>query len=392
MKIKRQMSFLLAGILLLGVNGCAGSKEDAEVPTPSTSGSASPTDVEIQEDVIVDGSTVVFPASDAISKKFMTDNPELRVTVGLSNSEVSFKRFCLGDTDMAGASRPISKAEMDICEANNVQFVEVPYLFEVVTLVVHPNNDWASCLTLEQVKQIWQPVPEEGEAATLVATPPSPEGETETPEKIEKIENWNQINQEYPARKIVLYGPDNDSDTYEYFADTVIEQNADTRVDYNLSEQQTEVIENVKANPNSLGFVNLGNYQAYYQEEETTDQEKLEQKENPIKLVPIDNGSEQCVEPTPEMVYNGNYKPLSRPLFLYVNKGSLETRDGVQELTEYLFDSDNDSVYLEAGYLPLSGSILNLAKKRLDNLTTGSIFEGESVAADKLLEMLNEAE
>ncbi|MEC4987070.1 MAG: substrate-binding domain-containing protein [Oscillatoria sp. PMC 1068.18] len=391
MKIKRQMSFLLAGILLLGANGCGGSKEDAEVPTPSTSGSASPTEVEIQEDVIVDGSTVVFPASDAIAKKFMSDNPELRVTVGLSNSEVSFKRFCLGDTDMAGASRPISKAEMDICEANNVQFVEVPYLFEVVTLVVHPNNDWASCLTLEQVKEIWQPIPEEEETATLVTDLPASPGETETPEKIEKIASWKQINAEYPAREIVLYGPDNDSDTYEYFADTIIEQNAETRVDYQLSEQQAEIIENVKANANSLGFVNLGNYQAYYQEEETTDKEKLKQKKNPIKLVPIDNGSEQCIEPTPEMVYNGSYKPLSRPLFLYVNKGSLETRDGVQEFTKYLFNSDNDSVYLEAGYLPLSGTILNLSKKRLEKLTTGSIFEGESVAADKLLEMLNEA-
>ncbi|MGD1807489.1 PstS family phosphate ABC transporter substrate-binding protein [Dapis sp. BLCC M126] len=332
--------------LLLLVTACVGGEKKTElIETPSAAVTSE--EEEIRSYVLVDGSSTIFPISDTMAQNFMQDNPDLEVIVGISSSGSGLKKFCIGDTDISNASRPIKKSEIDLCRANGIEFVEIPIAFDAISIIANQYNDWSDCLTIEELKKIWQP------------------------DDADKITNWKQIREKFPEEPLRLYAPDTDSGTYDYFTDAVVGAAGKSRKDFKASEDDNIIIQGVESDWGSLGFLSL----AYY-----------ENNKDVLKLISIENSSGQCIEPSQETIANGAYTPLSRPLFLYVNKNSLETMPPVQAFVDYQIDVTNKEIISKVGYVPISGIIQVKVKKRLEELTTGSVFEGESAVGVKLTE------
>ena len=338
------LHYLTLAILLL-VTACGGGEKKTEpIETPSA---AAQEEEEIRSYVLVDGSSSIFPISDTMAQNFMQDNPDIQVIVGISSSGSGLKKFCIGDTDISNASRPIKKSEIDLCRANGIEFIEIPIAFDAISIIANQYNDWSDCLTLEELKKIWQP------------------------DDAEKVTNWKQIREKFPEEPLSLYAPDTDSGTYDYFTDAVVGAAGKSRKDFKANEDDNIIIQGIQSDWGSLGFLGF----AYY----------AENKEN-LKLIAIDNGSGQCIEPSQEAIANGTYSPLSRPLLLYVNKNSLEKMPLVKAFVDYQIDVTNKEIISEVGYVPISGIIQLKLKERLQELTTGSVFEGESAVGVRLID------
>lgn len=346
-QFKNQSLGFFAIALLLIVSACGSS--ETKTSTAQTSPEASTEDTEERQYVLVDGSSTIFPLSNTMAQKFMNDNPESQVIVGISSSGAGLKKFCLGDTDIANASRPIKKSEIDLCRANGIEYVEIPIAFDGISIIANRYNDWADCLTLEELTKIWQP------------------------DDTEKVTNWKQIRDEFPEEPLSLYAPDTDSGTYDYFTDAVTGAEGKSRKDFKASEDDDIIIQGIESDWGSLGFFGF----TYYEKNKDT-----------LKLIAVDNGSGQCVEPSSETIANGTYAPLSRPLFVYVNKNSLEKIPPVKAFIDYQINVANQAVISEVGYVPLPGILQGKVRERVEELTTGSVFEGESAVGVKLIDKL----
>lgn len=346
-QLKNQSLRYLAVALLLMVSAC-GSGE-TQTSTDETSPEANLEETEERQYVLVDGSSTIFPLSDTMAQKFMQDNPEIRVVVGISSSGAGLKKFCIGDTDISNASRPIKKSEIDLCRANGIEYVEIPIAFDGISIIANRYNDWADCLTIEELTKIWQP------------------------DDTEKVTNWKQIRDEFPEEPLSLYAPDPESGTYDYFTDAVTGAEGKSRKDYKASEDDDVIIQGIESEWGSLSFLSF----TYY-----------EQNKDALKLIAVDNGSGQCVEPSSETIANGTYSPLSRPLFLYVNKTFLEKMPAVKAFVDYQMDVANKAVISEEGYVPLPGMLQGKVRERVEELTTGSVFDGESAVGVKLIDKL----
>ncbi|MDJ0555980.1 MAG: PstS family phosphate ABC transporter substrate-binding protein [Microcoleaceae cyanobacterium MO_207.B10] len=345
---QQSLRFLALGLLLI-VSACGSGEKITS--TAEISPEVTEEETEERTFVLVDGSSTIFPVSDTMAENFMTDNPEVQVIVGISSSGAGLKKFCIGDTDIANASRPIKKSEIDLCRANGIEFVEIPIAFDGISVIANRYNDWAECLTLEELKTIWQP--NDGEA--------------------EKVSNWKQIRDELPEEPLSLYAPDTDSGTYDYFTDAVTGAEGKSRKDFQASEDDDVIIQGIESDWGSLGFLGF----SYYQKN----------KDN-LTLIAIDNGSGQCIEPSLETIANGNYSPLSRPLFLYINKNALENIPAVKAFVDYQIDIANKAVTSEVGYVPLPGFLQEKIQERVEKLITGSVFNGESAVGVKLIDKL----
>ncbi|NEP06223.1 MAG: PstS family phosphate ABC transporter substrate-binding protein [Okeania sp. SIO2G4] len=348
-QLKNQSLRFFAIALLLIVSACGNN--ETITSTTEISPQVKEEDTEEREYVLVDGSSTIFPLSDTMAQKFMNDNPENQVIVGISGSGNGLKKFCIGDTDIANASRPIKKSEIDLCRANEIEFVEIPIAFDGLSIIVNRNNDWADCLTLEELTKIWQPNDDDQD----------------------KITNWKQIRDEFPEEPLSLFAPDADSGTFDYFTDAVTGEEGRSRKDYQASENYDIIIRGIESDWGSLGFIGF----SYY-----------EKNQDFVKLIAIDNGNNQCVEPSSETIANGTYSSLSRPLFLYVNKNSLETIPPVKAFIDYQIDVANKAVISEVGYVPLPGLLQGKVRERVEKLTTGSVFDGESAVGVKLIDKL----
>lgn len=340
------LRFFTVAVLLL-VTACGGGQKKTE-PTQSPSAAAQE-EAEKRQYVLVDGSSTIFPVSDAMAQKFMNDNPEIQVIVGISSSGSGFKKFCIGDTDIANASRPIDQAEIDLCKANGIEYIEIPIAFDGIAVIANSSNDWAQCLTLEELTKIWQP------------------------DATGKVVNWKQIRDEFPQEPLSLYAPDTDSGTYDYFTDAVTGTEGKSRKDFKSSEDDEIIIQGIESDWGSLGFLGF----VYYQK-----------NKDALKLISVDNGSGQCVEPSIETIANGTYSPLSRPLFLYVSKTSLEKMPAVKAFVDYQTNVANQAVISEVGYVPLPGILQAKVQERIKELTTGSVFDGQSAVGVKLIDKL----
>ncbi len=336
--------FILAILLL--ITACGGGEKKTE-PIETPSAASTPEEEETRSYVLVDGSSTIFPISDTMAQNFMQDNADIQVIVGISSSGSGLKKFCIGDTDIGNASRPIKKSEIDLCRANGIEFVEIPIAFDAISIIANQYNDWSDCLTLEELQKIWQP------------------------DDAEKVTNWKQIREQFPEEPLSLYAPDTDSGTYDYFTDAIIGIAGKSRKDFKASEDDNIIVQGIESDWGSLGFLGL----AYY-----------ENNKDILKLISIDNGSGQCVEPSQEAIANGTYTPLSRPLFLYVNKSSLEKMPPVKAFVDYQIDVTNKEIISELGYVPISGILQVKIKEHLEELTTGSVFEGESTVGVKLID------
>ncbi|GAB4230943.1 MAG: hypothetical protein Kow0049_13050 [Stanieria sp.] len=300
--------------------------------------------------ITIDGSSTVFPITEAMAEEYQIANPGTRITVGISGTGGGFKKFCAGETDISNASRPIKTEEIELCKQNGIEYVELPVAYDGLSVVVNPQNDWVDCLTVEELKKIWEP---------------SAQG---------KITNWNQVRADFPNQELSLYGAGTDSGTFDYFTDAIVGEESASRGDYTSSEDDNVIVQGVANDPNALGYFGL----AYYEE----NQDKL-------KLVAIDDGDpsngDGCITPSAETVNDGTYQPLARPEFIYVKKEAL-ARPEVQSFVEYYLDPANSELVSEVGYIPMSDAVYQGAQNRLANQTTGTIFEGGSTVGVNLAE------
>ncbi|MBD2108406.1 PstS family phosphate ABC transporter substrate-binding protein [Nodosilinea sp. FACHB-13] len=257
----------------------------------------------------IDGSSTVYPISEAMAEEFMAANRGTQVTVGVSGTGGGFSKFCAGELDITGASRPIKASEVEACAAAGIEYIEVPVATDALTVVINPENDWADEMTVEQLQTLW------------------------SPESQDTVTRWNQIDPSWPNEPIELFGPGTDSGTFDYFTETIVGEAGSSRADYTASEDDNILVIGVSRDPNAIGYFGL----AYYLENQDT-----------LKAVAV-NG----VEPTPENVENGTYAPLSRPIFVYVKKSSLESRPEVRAFVEFMLENGPELVP-EVGYVPLS--------------------------------------
>jgi len=300
----------------------------------------------------VDGSSTVYPITEAVAEEFQKKNPGVRVTVGISGTGGGFKKFAAGETDISDASRPIKKTEADAGRAHGINYIELPVAFDALTVVVHPSNTWAATMTVADLKKIWEPAAQG------------------------KITRWNQVRPNWPDRPIKLYGAGADSGTFDYFTDAINGKEKACRGDYTASEDDNVLVNGVSRDPNALGFFGL----AYY----------LENKAK-LKAVRIDDGDTSngagAVGPSIETVIKGTYQPLARPIFIYVKQQSA-TRVEVRAFVDFYL-ANAASLVKEVGYVPLPASTYKKAQARWQKRTTGSVFkEGGSTVGVELEKVL----
>lgn len=341
---------VLALILALGAAGCGAAAPDTAGGGGGGGGEGGGD--QLSGEVVIDGSSTVFPISEAMAEDFGGENPGVQVTVGVSGTGGGFERFCAGETDISDASRPIGEDEIAVCEENGIEFIELPVSFDGLSNVVNTENDFVDCLTVEELKTIWEP---------------EAEGE---------ITNWNQVRDDFPDRPLALVGAGTDSGTYDYFTEAIVGEEGASRGDYQASEDDNVLVQAVQQDENALGFFGL----SYY-----------EQNRDSLKLLGVDNG-DGCVKPSAETVSDGTYQPLSRPEFIYVKAESAE-RPEVEAFVDYYLNPENlTPIVEEVGYVPLPGSINEEVIQEWEDRTTGSKFPGGSAVGVSVEEVLQQSE
>lgn len=304
------------GAPLLGAAALAVFAGACSSPTPTPAASApAPTDSEarLSGTIEIDGSSTVFPVTQAVAEEFRKGQPDVQVNVGISGTGGGFQRFAEGETDISDASRLIKDSEREAAVANNIQFIEMRVGTDGLSVIVHPDNDFVDCLTIEELNSIWEPG--------------------------SSVDNWSQVRAGFPDQRLRLYGPDPDSGTFDYFTEEVNGDAQVSRSDYTGSADDNVLVQGIAGDRGSLGYFGY----AYYQE-----------NEDKLKAVGVDSG-DGCVAPEPSTIEDGSYAPLSRPLFIYVNAESLR-RPEVAAFVEYYMDNGYE-LTSEVGYVPVARSV-----------------------------------
>ena len=310
---------LAAAAALAVIAGACGSPTPTPTPTatPASGGAPATTapatsapETRLSGTIEIDGSSTVFPVSQAVAEEFRRGQPGVQVNVGVSGTGGGFQRFARGETDISDASRPIKDSEREAAVANGVEFIEMRVGTDGLSVIVHPDNDFVDCLTVEELNSIWKPGSE--------------------------IDNWSQVRAGFPDQRLRLYGPDTDSGTFDYFTEEVNGEAQVSRSDYTASADDNVLVQGIAGDRGALGYFGY----AYYQENEGV-----------LKAVAVDGGS-GCVAPEPSTIEDGTYSPLSRPLFIYVNAESL-ARPEVAAFVEYYMDNGYE-LTAEVGYVPTS--------------------------------------
>ncbi len=300
----------------------------------------------------VDGSSTVFPISEAVAEEFQKANPNVRVTVGISGTGGGFQKFCRGETDISDASRPIRPAEIEACQKAGIEYIELPIAYDGLAVVVNPKNAWAETITVDELKTLW------------------------SPEAQGKVLRWNQVRPSWPNREIRLFGAGVDSGTYDYFTEAVVGKEGASRGDFTSSEDDNVLVQGVSSDELALGFIPF----AY-----------VEQNQGKLKLVPVEDGKADNgagpISPSAETVRNGTYQPLSRPLFIYVARKAADKPE-VQRFVDAFFTSAE--LVREVGYVELTPQIYELAKKHFVERRVGTAFgEGGSQVGMTLEKLLS---
>ncbi|MEX2597795.1 MAG: PstS family phosphate ABC transporter substrate-binding protein [Salibacteraceae bacterium] len=262
--------------------------------------------------IAIDGSSTVYPVTEAMAEEFRTVEPNVNVTIGVSGTGGGFKKFGRGEVDIANASRPIKDDEKAIADENNITYVELEVAYDGLAVLIHPENDWVDCFTVAELKKIWEP------------------------EAQGTIMRWNQIRPEWPDEEIHLFGPGVASGTFDYFTEAIMGKSGSSRGDYTASEDDNVLVQGVSGDKYGLGFFGL----AYYEE-----------NKDKLKMAAVDGGA-GCIEPSLETVRDGSYAPLSRPLFIYVNSSSLENEKTIDFVNFYLTEAAG--LLSDVGYVPLT--------------------------------------
>jgi len=298
----------------------------------------------------IDGSSTVFPISEAVAEEFQKKNPTVRVTVGISGTGGGFQKFCRGETDISDASRPIRAVEMEACQKAGIEFIELPVAYDGLAVVVNPKNTWATSMTTAELKTMW------------------------SPDAQGKVLKWNQVRPSWPNREFRLFGAGVDSGTFDYFTEAINGKEKASRGDFTSSEDDNVIVQGVASDDVALGFLPL----AY-----------VEQNKERLKLVPVDDGRKENgdgpILASAEAVRNGTYQPLSRPLFIYVARKAAD-RPEVRALVDSYFTSAG--LMREVGYVELTPEIYTLAKGHFDANKVGTAFGSGGSQVGMTLEAL----
>lgn len=315
--------------------------------------------------IMIDGSSTVYPINEAVAEEFLQMRREadlgddVRITIGVSGTGGGFEKFCRGEIDITGASRPIKSNEMQRCVDAGIEFIEIPIAYDGIAIVVHPQNDWAADITLDELKRVWEP---EAQA---------------------KIMRWNQVRDSWPDRPLRLFGAGVDSGTYDYFTAAVVGKEHSSRGDFTSSEDDNVLVQGISRDIDGLGFFGF----AYFEENADS-----------IKAIPVDDGNDEngsgAIYPSAETIADSSYQPLSRAIFIYVRRDRVDSPEMSQLLDFYL--NQGRELMREVGYVPLHPDSYELAKERLRRRITGAMFGGKGsmvgVSIDDLMREVMEHE
>lgn len=338
---------LAAGLVACGSEGDGGGAPDGatSAPTQAPAQGAAEARAKLKGEIVGDGSSTVFPITAAAAEEFRRQAKGVKISVGIAGTGGGFKKFCGGETDIQDASRPISVSEVEACRARNIDYIELPVAFDGLAVVVSAKNTFLSCITVAELRKMWEP------------------------DAQSKITRWNQVNPKWPDQPLKLFGPGADSGTFEYFTEAVNGKAKSSRGDYQASEDDNVLVKGVSDDQYAVGYFGL----AYYAENASR-----------LKLVSIDaKGDGKCIAPTTATVKDGSYQPLSRPLFIYVKKSAAE-RAEVKAFVEYYLSKEFTPKIQsrEVGYVPLEDALYVAATKRFQAGTTGTLFpKGAEVGA-----------
>jgi phosphate transport system substrate-binding protein len=295
--------------------------------------------------VKVDGSSTVFPVTEAVAEDFQKmKKGAIKVTVGISGTGGGFKKFCRGETDISNASRPILKSEMEDCKKAGIEYIELPVAFDALTVMVNPKNTFIKSMTVEELKKIWEPAAQG------------------------KITRWNQVNPAWPDAPLKLFGAGADSGTFDYFTEAIVGKAKSSRGDFTASEDDNVLVQGIARDVNALGYFGY----AYYAE-----------NKDKLKAVPIvEKAGKPAVEPSEKSVLDGSYQPLSRPIFIYVNTKSL-AKPEVREFADYYL-KHGAKLAKEVKYVPLPDRIYTAGQERLSKMQKGTVFAGHADVGVKI--------
>ena len=319
---RRRIGALLVGLVAaMALAACGGGGESssaAATQSATTNKAASAPANSLQGTIEIDGSSTVAPVTEAVAEEYRKFQGDVLVNVGISGSGGGFKRFTAGETDISDASRSIRGSEAATAAENGIEYYELLVGVDGLSVMVNPKNDFVTCMTVEQLKALWEPE--------------------------SSVDSWNDLDSSWPDRKINLYGPGTDSGTFDYFTEEIMGEAKLSRADYTRSEDDNVLVQGISGDRNALGYFGY----AYYA-----------QNTDKLKLVAVDSGN-GCITPTLETIADGTYAALSRPLFIYVSRASLE-RPEVRDFVEF-YMLNGAQLTEEIGYVPLS------AQEYQDNL------------------------
>ena len=352
--LKITLKFVLGGalgvLLLPTLAGCGNNTQTASndaaqsgATETSSENQTSAPDTSLSGTIKGDGSSTVFPITEAIAEEFQAQYPNVKVTVGVSGTGGGFKKFVAGETAIQNASRQIKPEESALAKKNGVEYIELPIAYDGLSVVVNPKNDWAKCLTTAQLKKIW--------------------------DTGSKVNNWNQIDPKFPNRPLKLYGAGTDSGTFDYFTEAVNGEGGRSRSDYTASEDDNSLVQGVTRDVNAMGYFGA----AYY--EENADK---------LKGLEIDGGN-GCVAMTPENVASNKYIPFSRPMFIYVNRKDADKPE-IKAFMKFAMEKAPELVK-QVGYVPLPNDLYAAATRRFEARTTGTVYANEANKAKPLSEL-----
>jgi phosphate transport system substrate-binding protein len=316
----------LVVLLALVAAGCGRERPSDASPTETLSEEEATGGFEeeaLSGRVEADGSSTVAPLVSLAAERFRKQEPGVKVTVGVSGTGGGFERFCAGETDVSNASRPIKDEEKDACAKKGIRFRELQVANDGLTVVVHPDNDWADCLTVDQLNAMWKPG--------------------------SKVKSWKDVDDSFPDEDLKLFGPGTDSGTFDYFTDAIVGEEGASRSDYSATEDDNVIVNGVSGSKGGLGYLGLS---------------YVEQNEGKLEPIPIDGG-DGCVEPSTETVQDGSYKPLSRPLFVYAAVDALEEKLQVSAFLEFLLDNQR-SLAQGALFVPLTDEQVSRSRTVLE--------------------------
>ena len=290
--------------------------------------------------VSVDGSSTVFPITEAVAEEFGKEHPGVRLTVGISGTGGGFKKFSMGEIDINNASRIIKEKELAACKKAGVDYIELPVAFDGISITVNAQNDWVDYLTVEELSQIW----------SLGSD----------------VHRWSDVRRGWPDVAIKLYAPGSDSGTFDYFTKAINGKEGACRGDYFASEDDNMLVSGVSRDKNGLAFFGF----AFYKE-----------NKNILRAVPIDSG-EGPVPPSLETISDGTYRPLSRPIFVYINRSSKKSPEVDAFMIYYLTNVKNFCT--EVGYIPLPEDLYQVLRRRYDEEILGSVFHTDGAKESSL--------